>query len=94
VAEIDLGRTVAVGISDLREEVSRGQLVARYRLEGAADDAWQIFARGTTIGFRKLDRFPPIPVRRVRLVIEDAVATPRPVRIALYAATLGQSSGG
>jgi alpha-L-fucosidase len=94
VAEIDLGRTVAVGISDLREEVSRGQLVARYRLEGAADDAWQIIARGTTIGFRKLDRFPPIPVRRVRLVIEDAVATPRPVRIALYAATLGQSSGG
>jgi alpha-L-fucosidase len=93
-AELDLGRTTTVGISDLREDVSHGQLVARYRLEGTAGDAWQTLARGTTIGFRKLDRFPPVPVRRVRLVIEDAVATPRPVRIALYAATLGQSSGG
>ena len=86
VAEIDMGRPVAVGIADLREDVSRGQVVARYTLEGADAGAWQTLARGTTIGYRKLDRFTPVTVRRVRLSIEDAVAAPLPVRIALYAA--------
>jgi len=85
-SEVDLGRTVAVGIADLREDITRGQVVARYTLEGADGGAWQVLARGTTIGYRKLDRFAPVRVRRVRLVIEDAVATPLPVRIGLHAA--------
>lgn len=83
--EIDLGRTVAVGVADLREDVERGQLIARYRLEGSDGGAWQTLARGTTVGFRKLDRFEPVAVRRVRLTIEDAVDPPRPVRLGLFA---------
>jgi hypothetical protein len=43
-----------------------------------------MLARGTTIGFRKLDRFEPTVVRRVRLSIQT-VDAPRPVRVALYA---------
>ncbi len=85
-SEVDLGRTVAVGIADLREDITRGQAVARYSLEGTDGGAWQALARGTTIGYRKLDRFTPVRVRRVRLVIEDAVAPPLPVRIGLHAA--------
>ena len=86
IVEIDLGQSVPVGIADLREDISRGQVVARYALEGADAGAWQTLARGTTIGYRKLDRFTPATVRRVRLTIEDAVAPPLPVRIALFAA--------
>jgi len=70
-------------------EVNEGplrQVVARYSLAGSNGGPWQLLARGTTIGFRKLDRFPPTDVRRVRLSIEDAVDTPRPVGLALYAA--------
>lgn len=84
VAEIDLGRAVEIGIADLREDIAHGQYVARYTLEGLGDDGWTTLSRGTTIGYRKLDRFTPVRVRRVRLRIEDAVAAPRPVRIALY----------
>jgi hypothetical protein len=43
-----------------------------------------VLSRGTTIGFRKLDRFGPVAVRRVRLRIEDAVAAPTPVGLRLY----------
>jgi alpha-L-fucosidase len=86
VAELDLGRTVSVGIADLREDISRGQVIARYALEGTDGGAWRTLARGTTIGYRKLDRFSPEAVRRVRLVIEDAVAPPFPVRIGLFSA--------
>jgi alpha-L-fucosidase len=85
VAEVDLKRSVTVGIADLREPIEHGQLVARYRVEGSNGGAWQLLSRGTTIGCRKLDRFSPVPVRRVRLFIEAAADAPRPVSLSLYA---------
>ncbi|MEO8635561.1 MAG: alpha-L-fucosidase [Gemmatimonadales bacterium] len=89
VAELELGvpgQSVMVGIADLREEIERGQVVARYRLEGSNGGDWRTLSRGTTIGYRKLDRFAPQAVRRVRFIVEDAVATPQPVRLRLFAA--------
>jgi alpha-L-fucosidase len=82
--EVDLGREATVGITDLREDIEYGQVVARYRLEGSDGGPWRVLARGTTIGFRKLDRFAPAVVRRVRVVIEEAVGALRPVRLGLY----------
>jgi hypothetical protein len=43
-----------------------------------------VLSQGTTIGYRKLDRFDPVRVERVRLTIQDAVARPRPVELALF----------
>jgi alpha-L-fucosidase len=85
VGEMDLGRSVMVGIADLREEIARGQLVARYVIEGADAGGWRELARGTTIGCRKLDRFARTTLRRVRITIGHAVARPRPVRVRLFA---------
>ena len=82
--ELDLGRTARVAIARLEEDIAQGQVVARYALSGSDGGAWREIARGQTIGYRKLDRFEPTPVRRVRLVIEDAVVDPRPIRIGLY----------
>ena len=84
-AEVDLGRSVTVGVADLREQIEYGQVVARYRVEGSNGGGWQLLSQGTTIGCRKLDRFTPREVRRIRLRIEAAVDTPRPVALSLYA---------
>ena len=73
-----------VSIADLREDVTKGQVVARYSIIGSDGGPWQPLTSGTTIGFRKLDRFPPKQLRRVRLNIEDAVELPRQVRLRLY----------
>jgi alpha-L-fucosidase len=80
----ELDGLVTVGIADLREDIEQGQRVARYVLEGSDGGPWQTLSRGTTIGYRKLDRFDPQPLRRVRLRIEDAVARPLPIAIRLY----------
>lgn len=85
VAEVELPRTELVGIADLREDIEHGQYVAEYTIEGADAGGWQVLSRGTTIGYRKLDRFSGVPLRRVRVTISDAVAVPpRPLRIGLY----------
>jgi len=86
IAEIDLGRTLRAGIVRLEEDIVQGQRVARYAVHGMVDGGWQELSRGTTVGHRKLDRFDPVPVRRVRVTVEAAVAPllSRP-RIGVYA---------
>jgi alpha-L-fucosidase len=86
VSELDLGAPSEVGTVDLREDIERGQLVARYSVEGDSAGGWRQLSRGTTIGCRKLDRFDPVAVRRVRVTIEDALATPQRIRFGLYGA--------
>jgi alpha-L-fucosidase len=82
---IDLDWPRTVTIVDLSEDIRHGQVVARYLVEGYDGVAWKVLSRGTTIGYRKLDRFAPVVVQRVRLTIEDAVDTPRPVTLRLFA---------
>lgn len=84
VAEVDVIPSPPVAIARLAEDIKRGQAVANYVLEGLSDGGWRELARGTTIGYCKLDRFGPMDVNRVRLTIDNAVTRPWPVRIALY----------
>jgi alpha-L-fucosidase len=81
---INLGRRVTVAVADCREDIAQGQVIARHVIEGWNGAEWRTLARGTTIGARRLHRLEPFPVQRVRLTIEDAVATPRHVRVGLY----------
>ena len=84
VAEFDLGRVTPIAIADLREDIEHGQIVSRYTLEGRGDAGdWQTLSQGTTIGYRKLDRFAPASVRYMRLRVDDAVAAPREVGVHL-----------
>lgn len=69
--EVDLGRPVTIALARLEEDITRGQIVARYTLYGAADGEWRVLSTGSTIGYTKLDRFAPITTRRVRLAIDD-----------------------
>jgi alpha-L-fucosidase len=87
--DMDLARTAAVGIARLEEDITRGQAVARYALYGSDGGTWFALSHGTTIGYAKLDRFAPVTVRRVRLVIEDAVDGVGPVTVRLYEARSG-----
>ena len=78
---VDLGRTVTPSMVRLAENIENGQLVARYTLYSATTGDWSVLSRGGTIGYAKVDRFAPTSMRRLRLVIEDAVAPPEPVTV-------------
>lgn len=83
--DIDLGRSVPVSTARLEEDITHGQVVAAYSLLGSDGDSWRTLTRGTTIGYARIDRFEPSTVRRVRLVIEGAVAPPLKIAVKLYA---------
>ena len=76
--DVTLQAATTISAARLEEDITRGQRVSAYRLE-----AEQPLARGTTIGFTKLDRFPSVTTQRVRLLIETVDSPERPV-VKLY----------
>ena len=83
--EWELRRPAAPRIARLAEDITRGQRVAGYRLEGLQDGSWRVLATGTTIGYAKLDRIAEgAPLRRVRLVIDKSVEQSQPVSLQLF----------
>jgi len=74
--EIDLGEPTTFNVSMLQEHITLGQRVEEYALEAWDGKGWRPFARGTTIGHKKLDRFPEVTARRVRIIIRRSRANP------------------
>ncbi|HEX7573271.1 MAG TPA: discoidin domain-containing protein, partial [Bacteroidota bacterium] len=59
------------------QECSRvGQRVERFHLEAWTGGAWKPAAVGTTIGHKRLLRFPPVTASRLRLVIDQSRWSP------------------
>jgi alpha-L-fucosidase len=65
-----------VSILDVREDIRRGQAVARHVVDGLSNGSWSTLARGTTIGYKRLYRIPAVTVSEIRLTVEDSVADP------------------
>ncbi len=82
--EYDLGKPRRFNVCRLQEPIQLGQRIRRYRLEVETPSGWKAVAEGTTIGYKKLDRFEPVEARRVRLRILDSRACPLLAEFGLY----------
>ena len=81
---LSLGATLPVSVVRLAEDIGRGQRVAAYRIDAAADDGvWRELSRGTTIGHAKMDRVKG-SARNLRITIEDAVAEPERLEVRCF----------
>ena len=79
------GKPVTISIADLREDITRGQVVARYVVEGLTGAGWRELSSGTTIGYRKLDRFAPVTIQDVRVRVIESLEPGASVTLATFA---------
>ena len=87
--DVDLPREASIALADLREPIEHGQVVSQYTVEGShasTPGAWQVLARGTTVGYRKLDVFTPATVRHLRITLRTIAPLAQPLQVAVYAA--------
>jgi alpha-L-fucosidase len=68
----------------VQEQIALGQRVEGWTLEAWRDGAWVPLAAGTTIGFKRIARFPPVSAERVRFTVTKARACPTISTLALY----------
>ena len=84
--EFDLGGLRRFNVCLLQEPIQLGQRVKQYRIEAETPSGWTTVSEGTTIGYKKLDRFQTVEARRVRLQILDARGCPLLANFGLYLA--------
>jgi alpha-L-fucosidase len=77
--EVDLGSEQDFNVIRMEEAIALGQRVLQYEVQvsGVADaGAWRSIVQGTTIGYRKLDRFPRLTASKIRVTIQKSLASP------------------
>ena len=86
---LDLGKPAAFNVVSLREYLPLGQRVEAFALDQWQDGQWVEFAKGTSIGNRRLIRGALLTTSKVRLRITQAAASPALSEFGLFAEPAG-----
>ncbi|MDZ4830327.1 MAG: alpha-L-fucosidase [Phycisphaerae bacterium] len=84
--EVALERPEPVNRIEVREAIALGQRVERFDVEALVGDTWTKVAEGTTIGPRRILRFPAVAASAVRVNIRAARACPTLTTIKVFCA--------
>lgn len=82
--EINFKKQVKFNCVELQEYIALGQRVKSFSVEAFVDGVWKELAKGTTIGYKRLIRFPEAGTGKIRINILDAKASPVISNIAVY----------
>jgi hypothetical protein len=85
VIRFDLQAPATFDRALLQEYIRVGQRIERFRLDAWNGTAWDTVASGTTVGYMRLLRFPPVTASSVRLVIEQSRSSPTLAAVGLFA---------
>jgi alpha-L-fucosidase len=84
--EIRLDGPTPINHIDLGEYLPLGQRVRAFTVQARTADGWTPLAEGTTIGNRRILRFPTVMASGIRVVIEDSRAAPTLRHLRVYSA--------
>ena len=87
--DVPFTKPVRVDAVRIEEDIEQGQCVARFSVHGQASEGsadWRELSRGATIGYARIERFAPVVVSAVRVVIEEAIAPVSKLTTRVYAA--------
>ncbi len=82
--ELDLGVPRTFDCALLQEKNALGQRVEAFSLQSWDGAEWKEFARGTTLGYKRLLRFSAVTADKVRIVIEASRTNPTLAAFGLY----------
>ena len=77
----------------LQEDITKGQRVEKFTLEALTDKGWTEIAQGTTVGYKRLLRFPTVKATRLRVRIDECRLSAHIKQVAAYYAPPLQEEG-
>lgn len=84
--ELNLAAPTPIDHIITMEDITQGERVREYVLEGFQNGTWKELCKGSAIGHKKIDRFKPIRIEKIRLRINHAAADPIIRKLAVYSA--------
>ena len=70
----------------VQEQIRLGQRVKSFSVEASVDGGWKELAKATTIGYKRILRFPAVEATKVRFNISDSKSCPVISNIGIYCA--------
>lgn len=84
VIEVDFGKELAFNRLMLQEYIEEGQRIKKFSVSYYSGGQWLPLEQQTTIGYKRLLRFPEVKASRLRLQVLDAWAAPRLAEMQLF----------
>jgi alpha-L-fucosidase len=81
---IDLGKPTTFNRFMAQEYIRLGQRVKAFTVEALVDGTWKELAKETTIGYKRILRFPTVKATQVRFTITDSKSCPVISNIGIY----------
>ena len=82
--ELVLARPTVIDNVVVMEQITEGQRVRQYVIEGLVGERCTELARGQSIGHKRIERFQPTEVTKIRLRVTEAAAEPMIRRLAVF----------
>lgn len=79
-----------INVVMLQEDITKGQRVEAFTVEALTDNGWKEVGKGTTIGYKRMLRFPAVKASKLRVKIDECRLTASISQVAAYYAELLQ----
>ena len=73
-----------INVVMLQEDITKGQRVEAFTVEALTDNGWKEVGKGTTIGYKRMLRFPAVKAGRLRVKIDECRLTAHINQVAAY----------
>lgn len=61
----------------IREDISKGERIRKYKVEGLVNRKWKLLCSGSSVGNKRIQMFKKITSKKIRLTITESVAQPQ-----------------
>lgn len=82
-----------INVVEIQEDITKGQRVEDFFVEALIDGEWRLLASGTTVGYKRMLRFPAVKTDKIRLVINSTRLESNICNVAAYYAEPLQENG-
>lgn len=76
VVEISLKKLTTVNCVVIQEDISLGQRVMKFEIEGFSNGQWFKLKDGSSVGSKRIEQFPAVELSKIRLHVTEAIAPP------------------
>ena len=73
-----------INVVMLQEDITKGQRVESFTVEALTEQGWQEVAKGTTVGYKRMVRFPAVKATQLRVKINECRLTAHISQVAAY----------
>ena len=73
-----------INVVMIQEDITKGQRVESFTVEALTEEGWQEVAKGTTVGYKRMVRFPAVKASQLRVKVNECRLTAHISQVGAY----------